>query len=246
MKTKVLNNTNYGRYLMNWIGGKSLLRKKISSLIPEDIGSYIEPFGGAAWVLLYRNRWANLEIYNDIDSDLYTLFNVIKYHPEAFIKEFEYMLNSRELFTHSLASKPFTDIQRAAKFFYLIQHSYGAKGTTFATVRDGFKSSGKSHTNIMSRIAEVSKRFDRVYIENLDYAELIERYDCSGAFFYLDPPYIKGADLYKTVDKNFDHRRLYDCLACVNGRWLLSYDDEEEIRELYKNTILSRFKEIAF
>ncbi|MDD3236823.1 MAG: DNA adenine methylase [Candidatus Gastranaerophilales bacterium] len=219
------------KYLINWIGGKRLLRKVISELIPNDIGSYIEPFGGGAWVLFYKEKWANLEVYNDLDNDLFTLFTVVKYHPEEFAKELQWMYNSRALFQHTLASKPVTDIQRAAKFFYLIQRSYGAKGSHFATVRNGFASGGKSHLNVINRIWSAA---DKVCIENLDYLELIKKYDCDSAFFYLDPPYVQGADYYKTVEKTFNHKKLRDCLAKIKGRWLLSYDDTPEIRELYK------------
>ena len=40
--------------LINWVGGKRLLRKTIAPLIPKDIKSYIEPFGGGGWVLFIR------------------------------------------------------------------------------------------------------------------------------------------------------------------------------------------------
>lgn len=234
MKTQTGITASSSKYLMTWIGGKSFLRKKISTFIPADISSYIEPFGGAAWVMFYKEKWANLEVYNDLDSDLYNLFTVVKYHPDELIKEIRFMLNSRELFYHTLAAKPCTDIQRAAKFFYLIQRSYGGKMDSFGTYRNGLKGSGKSHANMVTRISDISKRLDKVVIENMDFAELIQRYDCDSAFFYLDPPYIKGADLYKTVKKEFEHKRLRNCLNSTKGRWLLSYDDEPQIRELYK------------
>lgn len=53
--------------LINWVGGKRLLRKTIEPLIPTDIKSYIEPFGGGGWILFYKQRWADLKIYNDLD-----------------------------------------------------------------------------------------------------------------------------------------------------------------------------------
>ena len=47
--------------LINWVGGKRLLRKTIEPLIPTDIKSYIEPFGGGGWILFYKQRWADLD-----------------------------------------------------------------------------------------------------------------------------------------------------------------------------------------
>lgn len=222
-------------YFINWIGGKRLLRKTISELIPNDIGSYIEVFGGGAWVLFYKDRWANLEVYNDIDNDLYNLFTVVKYHAEAFENEFQFMINSRKGFQDMLEFKPLTDIQKAAKFFFLLQRSYGAKMEQFAYGRNGNSGAAKSQHNIIERIVATSKRLDKVFIENLDFEEIFRRYDCENAFFYLDPPYTKGQG-YKTVKtKDFEHKRLFNCIKKLKARWLLSYNDDDYIRELYKD-----------
>ena len=53
--------------LINWVGGKRLLRKTIEPLIPKDIVSYIEPFGGGGWILFYKDKWADLEIGSNLD-----------------------------------------------------------------------------------------------------------------------------------------------------------------------------------
>lgn len=221
-------------YFINWIGGKSLLRKTISELIPQDIVSYIEVFGGGAWVLFYKKSWAELEVYNDLDGNLYNLFNVVKYHADAFVKEFQLMINSRKLFKTMLDFKPITDIQKAAQFFFLLQNSYGAKMGQFAY---GKKRSAKSQHNIIERVLATSERLDKVYIENLDFEDLIRRYDCENAFFYLDPPYTDCKENYYKVvkSKDFEHERLFNCLKNIKGRWLLSYNDNTYIRELYKD-----------
>ena len=69
--------------IIAWVGGKRLLRKKIETMIPKDIGGYIEPFGGAGWVLLLKEKWARLEVYNDLDSRLTNLFRASKDSPES-------------------------------------------------------------------------------------------------------------------------------------------------------------------
>jgi DNA adenine methylase len=79
------------KHLLNWVGGKRLLRKTIAPLIPTDIKSYVEPFGGGGWVLFYKPRWADLEIYNDLDGRLVNLFRIVKYHPEALKEELKYL-----------------------------------------------------------------------------------------------------------------------------------------------------------
>ena len=101
--------------LINWVGGKRLLRKTIAPLIPKDIKSYIEPFGGGGWVLFYKDRWADLEIYNDLDGRLVNLFRIVKYHPNAFKEEYKYLLGSRDMFFQFLNGTFITDIQKAVQ-----------------------------------------------------------------------------------------------------------------------------------
>ena len=115
------------RSLINWVGGKRLLRKKIEPLIPTDIKSYLEVFGGGAWVLFYHDKWADLEVYNDLDGRLVNLFRIVKYHPNALKEELQYLLGSREIFMQFLNTEGITDIQRAASFLFLISLSFGGK-----------------------------------------------------------------------------------------------------------------------
>ena len=82
------------------VGGKRLLRKEICSRFPETdkFDRYIEVFGGAAWVLLYKERHASLEVYNDGDGNLVNLMRCIKYHSGELQREIDGFYNSREMF----------------------------------------------------------------------------------------------------------------------------------------------------
>jgi len=215
--------------IIAWIGGKRLLRKKIATLIPKDINGYIEPFGGAGWVLLLKEKWARLEVYNDLDSRLTNLFLQVKYHPEALKKEFECLIGSRDMFNLMKNNDGLTEIQKAARFMFLLSRSFGSKGDSFATAKtQGHAKLG----NKIKRIDELTTRLDGVIIENLSYADLIKRYDTPQNFFYCDPPYMTG---YKYDNaKKFDHQLLHDTLCKIEGRFLLSYDDCPEVREMYK------------
>ncbi len=62
---------------LSWIGGKKLLRKEIVNRFPEKIDRYIEVFGGAAWVLFYKDKHANFEVYNDYNSELVNIFRCV-------------------------------------------------------------------------------------------------------------------------------------------------------------------------
>lgn len=220
--------------LINWVGGKRLLRKTIAPLIPEDIKSYIEPFGAGAWVLFYKDKWADLEIYNDLDSRLVNLFRIVKYHPNAFKEEVKYLLGSREMFFQFLNVTFFTDIQKAVQFYFLITRSFGGKGSSFGTVKKSSGGASKSQKNVLEKVDAIHERLDKVMIENRDFETLIKQYNFEDAFFYCDPPYSQGCGYDVTSTKDFDHERLREVLGNIKGRFLLSYDDSHKIRELYK------------
>lgn len=221
-------NREVQKSIINWVGGKSQLRGKIAEFIPENLTCYCEPFGGAGWVMFYKSRWAKCEVYNDISKDLVNLFTVTKYHPQALIDELESILPARSIFDYlKNYYHPITDIQRAAKFMYLLNYSYAGMQENFGYGRVRGK---KSTANLMERIKQISARLDKVYIENLNYDDVISRYDSVDTLFYCDPPYyVDSVKAYDTVD----HAALRDVLASIKGRFVLSYDDRPEIRELY-------------
>lgn len=216
---------------ISWIGGKKLLRSKILEIFPEQgtFDRYIEVFGGAGWVLFSSSRHAKMEVYNDMNGNLVNLFRCTKYHPEALQKELEFMLMSREQFfdaKEQMDVKGLTDIQRAARFYILIKESFGADIRTFG-VRP------KDMANAIEYILEVSKRLRMVVIENQDFERILKVYDKKDALFYLDPPYYKVEKYYPDRFMPEDHVRLKKALGRIKGRFLLSYNDCEYIRELY-------------
>lgn len=127
------------RSFIPWIGGKSALSKTITDIFPDNVGRYIEVFGGGGSILFASDHHAALEVYNDANSDLVRLFRCIKYHPDELSKEIQYYLNSREVFNdcrRKLESNgDYTDIQRAAMFYICIKISYGAKMTSFGCIK---------------------------------------------------------------------------------------------------------------
>ena len=74
---------------MGRMGGKKLLRKTICEKFPPtaEFDRYIEVFGGAAWVLLYKEKHAQLEVYNDLDGEMVNMLRCVKYHLSELLKE---------------------------------------------------------------------------------------------------------------------------------------------------------------
>lgn len=212
-----------------WIGGKTLLAKKITAEFPQDFGRYIEVFGSGASILFSADRHAKFEVYNDANGDLVNLFRCIKYHREELQKEIRYYLNSREMFADirkRLDCPGFTDIQRAAMFYVQIKISFGADARSY----------GCSDRAIsVDRFAEIEKRLEHVNIEHKDFEALIKQYDRPDALFYCDPPYHTSEKHYSEQFSEADHYRLNGVLTALKGRFILSYNDDDFVRELYKN-----------
>lgn len=217
---------------IGWIGGKKLLRNEIVSRLPEEpVKKYVEVFGGAGWVLFHKDRHAEIEIYNDFNSELVNLFKCIKYHCQELQKELKFMLNSRELFNEFKESynlHGMTDIQRAARFFMLIKTSYGADRHSYGCV--------KKDIYVMNEyLSAIEQRLSKVIIENKSFEKLIPSCDKKDTLFYLDPPYYGTEKYYNTGFSEKEHVQLCQLLKDIKGKFILSYNDCEYIRELYKD-----------
>lgn len=217
---------------IGWIGGKRLLRKAILEQFPaEGVGRYIEVFGGAGWVFFAKEKQpGQMEVFNDLDGELVNLYRCIKYHRAAVQEEMKWLLSSREQFYNyreQIKTRGLTDIQRAARFFYLVKISFGSDRRTFAT-------SAKSVENASEYLEQIQKRLQGVVIEQKDFADLISVYDREDALFYLDPPYVGTEKYYQAPFTAEDHQRLANALKGIKGRFVLSYNDDPLIRSLYE------------
>lgn len=223
-----------GKSFLSWVGGKARLADKIIPLIPDHT-CYCEVFAGAAW-LLFKKPESKSEIINDINVELVTLYRVVQHHLDELVRYFRWMLVSRDEFgrLHRVEPDTLTDIQRAARFYYMQKTGFSSKvnSTTF-----GMSTSGRPALNLLRMEEDLSAahlRLARVYVENMPFAELIERYDRAHTFFYVDPPYYGCEDDYgKGLFKLEDFALLAAQLAGIKGRFIMSINDTPEIRKLY-------------
>lgn len=219
---------------LSYIGGKFKLADTIISLIPEHT-TYCEVFSGAAWVFFKKEPSKN-EVINDRDSDLISFYRVVQAHPEEFLRQFKYCLSSREVFEDwqkQLESGGLTDIQRAARYYYIQRLCFGGRvrGRTFGVAVD--RAPRINLARFEEQISDVHFRLSRVVIENLDWREFLKRYDRPETFFYLDPPYYKKP-YYTHNLAHDDYVEMADILRGLNGKWILSIDGSDEIREIFK------------
>lgn len=227
---------------ISWLGGKRLLRKLIISKFPEH-QCYVEVFGGGAWVLFGKDP-SKVEVLNDIDGELINFYQVVKCCPHELLLELQWDLVSREMF-----KKYKTDdnediksyVKKAKRFYYIIKASFGGSGNHF-----GVGTTTKPKLNLQEVdqiILSAHERLKRVIIENLDYKDLIERYDRDYTLFYLDPPYrTASSKTYYSYFKDEDYIRLNEVLRGIKGRFILSLNDEIFTRELFKGFNIERVK----
>lgn len=221
-----------------YMGGKSLLAKKIVTKMPKH-DCYCEVFAGAAWLLFKKDEAvSDVEIINDINLDLVTLYRVVKHHLEEFIRYFKWILVARDEFYRFRKEDPetLTDIQRAVRFYYLLKLGYAAR------VKDpsfSIATTSRPRLNLLrieEELSAVHLRLSRVYIENRPYEVVIDRFDKPETFFYLDPPYYGCEDYYGPgIFSREDFLKLRDILIGVKGKFILSINDVDEIRMLFKD-----------
>lgn len=126
------------------------------------------------------------------------------------------------------------DVRRAAMFMKLLRYSYSSSCKSYASQPFDIR-------RLFGLITELKNRMANVVVENQDFETLINHYDRPDAFFYADPPYFSTEDMYAVGFNLDDHVRLRDTLKNIKGKFLLSYNDCPEIRELYNGFSLFDF-----
>jgi len=217
-----------------YIGGKSKLADMIVKMIPEH-QAYCEVFAGAAWVF-FRKEHSKYETINDLDSDLVTFYRVLQNHLEEFLRQFKWLLSSREWFEdwkRQQEAGGLTDIQRAARYYYLQRHSFGGRVRSRTFGPGPMRRPRINLLRIEEELSEVHLRLAQVTIENLPWQDFLARYDRVETFFYLDPPYHK-APYYNHNLVLEDYQEMAEILDKIKGRFILSINDHPEMREVFK------------
>jgi len=230
-----------------WVGGKSKLADDIVAMIPEH-RLYVEVFGGALNVL-YRKpvpkSARHAEVANDINGDLVNLHRQIRANPQTLSWYLNRLLISREIFydIYHGRMKPRNNIERAAFYYYLLTQSFGAKGSTFA-----MNAKSRRPKDIYRSFNQWANRLKFVTIENMSFDKLITTYDKPDAFFYCDPPYVDTESYYQKTGGfgEAEHRKLAELLHNVQGKFLLSYNDCDLVRELYSDLNIRTTREISY
>lgn len=229
---------------LSYIGGKRALANRIIALFPEH-EAYVEPFAGGAQVF-FRKAPSKVEVLNDLDREIVNFYRVCQQHFEELVRYLRFTLVSRAWFELLQATAPatLTDIQRAARYFYLsktcyaglVRHrNYGVR----VNAPPGF-----NPEDIPSLIEESHHRLARVQIECLPYEKMLARYDRATTLFYLDPPYYERK-LYCYNLEPEEFGKMAKQLGKLKAKFILSLNDVPEVRALFKGFTI-RTVELAY
>lgn len=186
---------------------------------------------------LFRKEPSRYETINDLDSDLIVFYRVLQNHLEEFLRQFKWLLSSREWFEdwkRQQNAGGLTDIQRAARYYYLQRQSFGGRVTSRTFGIGPMYRPKINLLRIEEELSEIHLRLARVVIENLPWQKFMRRYDRSNTLFYIDPPYYK-APYYQHNLELEDYREMAVILTGIKAKFILSINDHPEMRDIFKN-----------
>jgi DNA adenine methylase len=215
-----------------WPGGKFYARKHILNLVPEH-STYCEPLCGGASIFFAKQKVTH-NILNDKDPELVNCLRHIRDYVEELIAALEGLQPTREAHSYYKKVVPNTPLEAAARWFFLNRISYSG------IMRRENCYFGYSPKNSMQPqnwprvLRQASYKLQGVELSNDDFATVIAGLE-QGAYAFVDPPYVHAGKLYACAFTFSDHERLCQSLYHKRRqmRFLLTYDDCPEVRELY-------------
>ena len=258
--------------MISYIGGKARISKWIVPYIPRDIETYVEPFSGMFWVFFKMdlNHYPNLKtvVYNDFNGLNSNLFSCCKEYDRMWDEmskypcqqlgivdtppEYAEMFNEyqKEVFHSGITITDDNKFEVAAKYVYVLTQIFSGSKPETSSYMD-YKGKYRCKVLIfMDKLKDKKYRshFDKItFVENMDFQEVIEKYDSEKTYFYVDPPYWKTENYYSNhdFDRN-DHERLADSLKSISGKFSLSYYDFPILRVWFpKHEYVWEMKEFA-
>jgi DNA adenine methylase len=246
--------------MLSYIGGKSKIGKWIVPYYPKDMETYVETFGGMFWCFYNMNlkEYPNLKkvVYNDFNPLNYNLFQCIK-NPEKLLEECEKLVVQKkgvfptdsvcerqfvsfqaELFNENFSPKAY-DYEVAAKYAYVLTQVFSGANpekSKFIDLKGKYHSKFTSFKNKLSNLNYVEHFLKISDVENMDFEDVINKYDGPNTYFYVDPPYyIVGEGAYYSNHdfSRHDHERLANCLKNIEGKFSLSYYDFELLHKWF-------------
>jgi DNA adenine methylase len=218
-------NAEIKRPVLDYFGGKFRISKKVIEHLPKH-EIYIEPMCGAASVLL-RKPPSDIEVINDVHGDVVNFFRVLRDNYEELQNKLKLTPYAREEY-YSCKEKTNCPIEQARRTYV---RSWLGIGNSIHK-HNGFQRAVSKKTAVRAWINHIdgleiyANRLRSVVIENIDYRQIISKYDRYDSLFYVDPPYLlctrKGIHKYLHEWNDEDHEELVEILKTIKGKCVLS------------------------
>lgn len=246
---------------LRYPGGKGKVADYFKQIFRENFlydGIYVEPYAGGASVALSLlfNEYASKIIINDIDRSIFSFWHSVLNNTDELCKlifDTPVTVDNWEIQRHVQKNKHQQNLLEVGfSTFYL--NRTNRSGIISAGIIGGRQQTGEwkidarfNKKNLISRIERIAQYKDRIELHNSDAVELVKSLRKSlqqKSLFYFDPPYyVKGKDLYLNYYQDNDHQNIADEISKVsNQKWIITYDDVSQIRNLYSKYRTKTFK----
>lgn len=244
---------------LRYPGGKGKLEPLMEMLIEQTGhtgGTYIEPFAGGAGIaleLLEKNIVKEIVI-NDLDKGIYSFWKAILAETDRFIDDVRNVaLTIDEWNRQRIIIEHCSRYSYELGFATFYLNRTNRSGIIKGGVIGGTEQSGNwkmdarfNREDLIERILKISKRKKYIHIYNKDVSSFVQNYLPKyeqNAFVYFDPPYLgKGKQLYLNFFTYDDHVRIEKMINNqANCDWVITYDDVQQITDIYQNHVLRRF-----
>ena len=227
------------RAVLRYFGGKWAIAPWVIQQLPQH-RVYVEPFGGAASVLMRKPR-SPIEVYNDLDEEIVGIFQLLQdpvqcAHLIRLLRRTPYARGEFErAFVPS--SDPLVRAQRAIVRSYMAFHHlalFNPKKRDFADARNSGAGQASSWLRYPRHLVNVCQRLQGVVIERRDALEVIRAQDSEATLFFVDPPYLPSTRTKASYRCELDQARhvtLLERLRAIKGMAVVAgypsdlYDD---------------------
>lgn len=216
---------------VKWHGGKHYLAKWVISQFPSHT-TYVEPFGGAASVLLNKEP-SKVEVYNDLDKRIVRLFRVIRDHGDELRRRLSLTPYSEAEFLASAQPATEDDVESARRDYVRWRQSLGGRGDSFSfTLHRERRQMADVVSGYLSSIDEqlplIVERMRTVQLLCRPAIDVIETWDSINTLFYCDPPYVHSTRhsssraIYGKEMSEKEHAELAATLNRCKGKIIVS------------------------
>ena len=235
---------------LRYPGGKAKFAPKIKSIIENNDlhGHYVEPYAGGAGValdLLFNGVCTDIHI-NDLDLAIYHFWKSITEETEDFIRlvsKTDVTIEEWHKQKEILKQDDISPIERGFAAFFL--NRTNRSGILKGGVIGGLQQLGNykldcrfNKETLIKRIQKIGSLSNKIHIYNQDTEKWLLEIDNlipSNSLIYLDPPYYeKGQGLYRNFYNHQDHKSIKEKLIKVKTPWVVSYDNNQNIRDIYQ------------